>query len=607
MLPLRTILSRASRTYLTISRQVNNLAQKKTISSAPAVSQITPSPLVSSPLVRHYSSTPSLETIDEDSSLEQDFVNDVERKASTKRQISAIMADYETFKSEGSMSVTKYHDLIGELAWQYKFDECMSLLNDMKAAGTADAKAYSYAIAAGRPGLLFHEVRFLFGEPLDGRAEETSPDSRNVSANFPIICKLMEEMKNKNMDLDMSFYDDIAASLDAGRQAGLLINVSLSLEKRGVTPSIKFYNHLLHTLPSRGFMQRAASLYERLVARGMAVYSTHMIRIHQLVTNGRLDDGLALYKQIHEKTAPNRVAFNILINGYLRNGRLSDALKVYADMKKSGNPDCQPDQYTIGSFLNHYYNTLDLEGASDILGEMQATGFPRTASEYGLLIRLNARYDPSQALKLLQEAISKNLHCERMAYDITRIVIDKRVLNEWKGPIHDAFLEAFGRKASSLNLDAPLCKMLLERPATGSTFSTFRDMVRELAALIEEKGWSANTAMMEYMLRRMIIQNDMAPLNDIANYLSEKRIPTTWNLKNLLIQCYLTSGDQKSAQNLIDSLVRRRNPLTRNSVKLMEQHSIPVPIGVRVLGTKQEHADTFSARSRQRQANPNFG
>lgn len=598
MLPFRAVLLRASRTYVAISRQVINKAQMCTFSSSSNASKIpSMTSIISTPSIRTYS-TASAEAPEEEAAIEPELSGHASIVPVEKRPIDAIMADYKSLKTEGSSSSINSHTLIGELAGILKFEECLGLLNDMKAAGTADAKSYSYTLLSARPSLHLNEVRFLFGEPSEGRfADETSsPENIAPSDNFSTICKLLEEMKNNNMELESFFYDDLARSLSSGRQAGLMINICNALEKRGITPSIHFYNMLLNTLPKRGFMQRATSLYERMVARGIATYNTHIIRIDQLLVNGRLDDGLALYKQVHEKTAANLVAHNILVNGYLKNGRLPDALKLYRDMKKSGNQELQPDRYTITSLLSHYYTTSDLEGASEVLADMKTFGFPRLYNEYGLLIRLNARYDPSQALKVLQDAITNQVPLERLAPDLTRLIIDKRVLNEWKVALHDAYFKGLNVNVSDLKMDGPLCQLVLERPNASAT--TFRHMFKEMAALIETNGWFVSTIMLEYILRRFLIQNNFEQVKNLEAYLKDHKVTMSWNIKNLLMQCHLMSGDRKAATDMLNALIRSKSPLTSNSQKMLQENDIAIPPGIRTLGRDRESPEGFKILNR---------
>jgi pentatricopeptide repeat protein len=438
----------------------------------------------------------------------------------------------------------------------------------------------------------------LFGEPLDNVSHESSNPSNSdqqprVSEHFLSVCKLLEEMKNKNFELDASFYDDIAKSLAAGRQAGILINISTALEKRGVTPSIYFYNQLLSTLPKKGFLQRATTLYEKLVTRGLAVYSTHMIRINQLFQSGLFEQGLNMHKEIVKKSQATRVSYNILINGYLRVNRLGDALKAYNEMKAQG---FNPDRVTISQFLSHFYFSSDLNGASMILGDLKLAEYPKTASDYGLLIRLNARYDPSQAILLLKEATGKGYVDQRLVSDIIRVITDKRVVNEWKDAIHEAFLEAVG--ISHPNTDGPLCKIIPERTVSIPGGQPYRHMVKEIAGVVEEKGWVPSYFLLEYVVRRMVVQQDTTHLAEFEDYIRNNKLAPSWNLKNLLIQAHLVAGDRQSAMDMLNNLIRSKSALTQSTIKTMDQHGLSVPPGIRTLNRDRDTGDSPSLSAR---------
>ena len=470
------------------------------------------------------------------------------------------------------------------------YDIAKQIFEFMKENGIADSKSYSYLLMTVRRSLLVHELRFLFGEPVEyltTNEELGQKDEYLTSPHFPYVCELLEEMKKAGYERpDPIFFDDLATALSAGKQAGVLINICAALEKRGVIPSIQFYNALLIALPKKGYTKRAEVLYERLCLQGLANYQTHCIHLNSLCDDGQLKEAFEFYKTMEGRYPMDRVPHNILIHGLLKAGKSADAMRLYNEMKTSSNPAMKPDRATCSTFISHYFETGDLLGASEVMSDLKEWGYPRNSRDYSLLIKLNARYDPAEALRLLQEADGLGKLDGIIANDIIRVDVDKKIMSEWKNAIHDAFLKAV-LKGEPVKTDGPLASMIPDRHIPMSTYGIaahmYRNMVREILGVMEMKGWEPNCFTMEYILHRMVNQENFAKLPALEEYLKKNQVQTTYALRNYMIQAKVLSGRSEEEVNaILENTVRSRYFFFESTVRILRERNIPLPKGAQV-------------------------
>ena len=377
--------------------------------------------------------------------------------AATSEEIQTIMKG---FRAQARPITAKdYEEVLDTLSKRRAFPEALEVLQDMRSNSRATAAAYASVMHAVRRSLKPLEVRSIFSDNFD--APSTTALAEKASSHFEQAKQVIEWMQEDHLDLPESFFDALAENLSSNGHGGILLNVAMSLEKRGVQPSNYFYNRVLDCLMRCGMSDRAQMLFTRMVMKGAASLETYVTRMNSLVETGRGRDARALWDEMASKFALNAMAYNVLLKMHLREGSLNAALSVLDDMCKSNKTG--PNIITARIFMAYLLDIPDIQGTKHLFDDLfPRVNYPETTADYGNLLRFWSRIDTAKVLRLMEQMRSRDIPADDLdiCHAFMSMLADRRVPGEWKPVLVDECLlqghkyepQAGGLAAMCLNL-----------------------------------------------------------------------------------------------------------------------------------------------------------
>lgn len=505
---------------------------------------------------------------------ENDYENsEYESSRIDNQSASETISEYEALKQTSEpISIESYHQFMASLADAKAFKQTYRIYKDMKTAGVQPtAETYGYLMKAGRRSLRIFEIREFFGQPYNNRGENqyeahvSEQDRKKNSAFYNEMKGLVEEMKSNGIELETWFWDDTAAWLASINHAGLLVNIAIALESRGISPSQSYYCKMLYCLPRCGFSERADLLFSRMVLNNMADLNVYTLRLGSLVYMGRYSEAEALFNEILEKFEASEVAYNSMIHGYLEASQFEKAIEVFEKMKAS--TTVQPNSITACTFLSYFYESGKLENANSILDYFkESLGFPSTPTEQANLLKFYARYDPAQASRLVEDLIAAEPNFEVTIYNaILNVLLDRRVQVDWKRTIGEIPLnKVYPMKANGL---AEQCSSLPYH-------------VRHLVARMEAFNVEANSTTVDLLMRGLLIRRDYAACMKLYEMLDKTNSAMFSSHRNTYLAALISSGaSEAEIQRYLQLMKMRRWPISSVNNRRLAEIGLKAPMG----------------------------
>lgn len=506
----------------------------------------------------------------------------------TEKLVSSVR---ELLQQQGAKApMSSLEELFKALADNREFDAALSLLKEVRAVGIKPSDVlYSNVVRSGRRALRMRELRQLFGEEYNngGRAtlsptqgsEEEAPANLSTMEPSPVfgsIKEVLELMTQDGAQLTPAFYDDLAYGLAYGNQGGLLVNIAVTMEKRGMQPSNYYYNKMLYTLPRCGLSDRADVLFSRMVLNNLADQSAYTVRIGSLVFLGRVPEAETVYKDMAKLYGLNDVACNTIINGYLANRRVDDALTVLETMKAS--KDYRPTGVTANTFVSYYYSTGDLVSAAGVLEYFAtALGYPTTSRDYANLFKLFARHDQPRALRLLETLKGRPDLCDVDVYNaVLSCMLDRHI------PL------SFRLRISETLVPVPLA---IEGSGLAALLINATQEFRQLVARMEKEGVAPNATTYDLVMRALRARKDH---DAVIQVFSQVPFPTLQNNhRNHHLASVIAKGDVDTARAVMKTMNERRQAIFDYNWDALVELGVEMPAGRVRLPRRRPADDKF--------------
>lgn len=518
---------------------------------------------------------------------EEPLVSSESEEASTpKVSTETVMAEYAGKKAAGPLSMPEYEGILKSLAYNRSFPEAYGVLQDMRAAGLKpSATAYGMVLRAGRRSLRIPEIRELFGHKLENRyskeaaageeaAEEDPAQQRQASPHYEGMKQVKAWMAAEGVEPETWFWDDVAAWLSGINNAGLLINVAIAMETRGVVPSPFFYTKMLHTLPRAGFAERADVLFSRMVHSSIADVHAYVVHLGSLVYLNRFNEAEKLFGELRAKFELNEVAYNTIIHGYLNAKKADKALALLEEFKADAK--ARPGNITATTFLAYFYETGDIKHASEVLGYFrEATGFPASQVDNANLLKFFGRYEPARACQMIAEAVKDEAGFGVPIYNaIINLLVDRKIMPEWKRTIGEAVLDReYPLKLGGL---AEKCAKLPYH-------------VRHLLARMEANSVAPNSVTYDLLMRGLLNRREYSAAIDLYAAMDAGNIPMFASHRNAYLTALIASGAPASEITaFLETMRFRRWPISAQNNRRLAEAQIKVPFGAFVY-----HHDKF--------------
>lgn len=485
-----------------------------------------------------------------------------------------IMKEYEELKSGSALTPAQYESFLERFSRERSFDNSYKIYQDMKTAGVPiSATAYGYIFLAGRRGLRISEVREIFGQKLVPRTRmnedgaEVVPDEneRQPSYFFTRMMEVRESMLQQGLELETWFWDDCATWLASINHAGLLINLAIAQETRGITPSTKYYSKMLYTLPRCGFSDRADLLFSRMVLNGIADESSYIIRLGSLVYMGRYEEAEQLFTEMETRFTLNQVAYNTIINGYLQARQPNKAFELFEKMKTM--PHAPPTTVTAGTLINFFYETGKLENANSVLSYFKETiNYPSNSSEQASLLKFYGRYEPAQANRLIQELVKANPNYDVQVYNaLFKILTDNKVQTEWKRNIGETALDKL----------YPIKTGGLAELAASLPYH-----IRHLISRMEAFNVEPDAVTFDIIMRSMVTRKEYEAVKSIYQMMPQKNINIFSSHHNAHLAAMILGGTpQSEILQFIQKMKTHRWPISSINGRRLSEASIQIPAG----------------------------
>src|SRR5690606_5001792 len=107
------------------------------------------------------------------------------------------------------------------------------------------------------------------------------------------------------------------------------------------------------------------------------------------------------------------------------------AFELFDKMKSS--PSVKPNAITASIFLNYFSMSGDISHAPQVLSYFSQHDFPSTPTDYSILLRFYARFDPTQAVELLKSIQTKEIPVNtELCNAFLSVLLDRKVLPDWR-------------------------------------------------------------------------------------------------------------------------------------------------------------------------------
>lgn len=493
-----------------------------------------------------------------------------ETEEASRPSTETVMAEYNAKK--GPLAMSEYEGILNSLAYNRSFSECFSILQDIRSAGMKpSATVYGLVFRAGRRSLRIAEIRELFGHKLEFRqnsqAEEADEDAnqRTPSPHLETMKQVKQWMTEEGIELEGWFWDDIAAWLSSINNAGILINIAIAMEGRGVVPSPFFYTKMLYTLPRSGFSERADVLFARMVHNKIADVHAYVVRLGSLVFLNRSQEAEQLFTEIKSKFELNEAAYNTIIHGYLKANQVGKAIAIFEEFKND--PKAKPSNVTAGTFLAYFHDSGDIKHANDVLMYFREnTGFPSSPGDNCSLIKFFGRYEPARACQMIQDAFKDEANLGIEIYNcIIGMLVDRQILPEWKRTIGEAVLDK----------DYPLKHDGLAEKCAKMPYH-----IRHLVSRMEAASVAPNSITYELLLRGLLSRREYTAAIDLYTSMETSHIPMFASHRNAYLSALTSSGAPESeVQQFLETMKFRRWPISAQNNRRLIERNIKVPFG----------------------------
>jgi pentatricopeptide repeat protein len=214
---------------------------------------------------------------------------------------------------------------------------------------------------------------------------------------------------------------------DVDQVVHLFSDLMLSTSSAGVPPSVLCYNTLLNALVEAGRAVEARSVFDGMLAAGVAPNASSFNILVKLYAWRTADFHLA-YDQIHAMRRhgllPDVGTFSTLVTGLCRAGKLDEAWGVLDWMLQEG---CRPMVHTYTPIVQGYCRQGQIEEATNLIGFMEDAGCPPNAVTYNVLIRAlcdDARF--AEVEQVLAEIETKGHELSTVTYNIYMDALGKK-------------------------------------------------------------------------------------------------------------------------------------------------------------------------------------
>ena len=469
--------------------------------------------------------------------------------------------------------------LLTQLSELRTFPQAKAVLKAARGRGIDTLEMYVQVLEAVRRSLLPREIRTLFGDSqramhnaFPGEEERGGKMGfflENVrtplsSEHFQEVQEVMDWLKEEGLCLPNEFYDGLAMHLNYMKQAGILLNIAMKLERNGQQPTAFFYNRTLDCLMRCGMSERARMLYERMQATGMDTMETHVAWMNALTELGKpVKDVWHLLRTRFPKPSP--IAFNVYLKACLRDGRNTEALAILQEMIA----DSAATVVTGKILVNHLILApQEMQHFGEHLKQLRNFGFPVHANDYASLIRMWARIDPSQVASLWRQCPLPN--SASLYNALLSVLVDRRVPGEWKVVLINDCLGStdFQVRPGSL---AELCKEHL--PA---------GIVSVLAAM-QDRSVPYTSQTIEILMRRLLVSGNYDLIlrlyretqgSQDSQVLGHRFIPVQPSHRNFYLTALMNTGAMEEAGRELRWMNSRRLPVAARNQEIAKQNGL---------------------------------
>lgn len=569
-----------SSSSIPVTRSLSNLAIRTTLVSSlgrPALSLRTFSTAQSmtdaAMEVANEVSEAEVSRHEEDPTFDHPLVS-VEKQS---KSIEQAIAEFEQSKESKQDLQKAFEQLLMVLSEHRDFHQALSYLNEAKQSNVPiTAEMYALVIRAGRRTLRTLEIRELFGTPSDrpvpSPTEQLNRDVEIQRSPFYVhIKQLLEEMTTAGFTVPMWLYEDLAYSLQSSGQAGVIVNLAITLEDRGITPSTRFYNRMLYALPRSGFSDRADVLFARMIENKLADVNTYIIRMGSLTYTGRYSESIALFEEASKLFPISDIAYNSAIQAMLQAGQPEKAVQMLERMKT----ESKPNHITANQFVTYYYNTGETSTAKDVLGYfLNERLYPSTTGDYATLFKFYSRHDPVNAVELLKHMGNANVKMDALIYSsFLSVLIDRKVLGEWK------------RKLSLLMVprNYPINSNGLASHCMSLPFG-----IRQVLARMEAENIPAGSGIYDLLLRAHLNRRDFDGVKRIWSLIQNTPgvVLYTTHRNTYLMALLNEGGNEEEIKKQLEVMRTKRASIHNRNAQRIRELGIPLPYGSLVLGAR---------------------
>ncbi|KAK3424418.1 hypothetical protein EUGRSUZ_F01187 [Eucalyptus grandis] len=250
---------------------------------------------------------------------------------------------------------------------------------------------------------------------------------------------LLEEMKDKGLDLDVRHYTTLIDGYCLQRDFDHALNLLKQMIEEGIQPDIVTYNVLAHGYSRAGLVYEVHELLRHMDACGVKPnVVTHNVIIEGLCISGNVEEAEVFFSSLQEKSIENKVA---MFKGYCQANHSGKAFKFFMELSEA-----EKRSIKINSCIKLLAN-LFVEGdhvtARELLNNMSDLNMEPTRVMYGILMATLCKAgDMRNAQWLFVRSVEKGTTPDVVSYTL---MMDGYFHANCLSKVHDLFREMKNR------------------------------------------------------------------------------------------------------------------------------------------------------------------
>ncbi|PWA73109.1 pentatricopeptide repeat protein [Artemisia annua] len=227
-----------------------------------------------------------------------------------------------------------------------------------------------------------------------------------------LIYNLAQKGIHKNEDLFILLIDQYAKHTEEYNAYQNSVRIFKTMDKLGVSKTVKSYNHLFRVILSVDMSTRADKFFRKMLDQGV----DPDMDTYRIMTSGYVYYANKFFEHMKSRNIlPDIVIYNNMVNGYVREKRMDEAEKIIVEMK---GVNVEPDLDTYNSMIDGYAQVRRMEDVERLVAEMKGENIEPDLVTYNLMVDGYAQIMKMEDVeRLVVEMKGRNIEPDLVTYN----------------------------------------------------------------------------------------------------------------------------------------------------------------------------------------------